>query len=110
MAVVNFTLPTTLENEINKVIKKSGFASKAEFFRFSARYVIEKIDRETALQTNQPINTQNAVAFSNKALNEMDKIDQQIWKDIEPTYRRVRKNVFKKKHPKLYKKYYDKQS
>lgn len=41
MSVVNFALSKPLEVKINKVIKKEGFASKAEFFRFAAMEYIK---------------------------------------------------------------------
>ena len=36
MSIVNFGITKPLEQKINKIIKKQGFASKAEFFRFAA--------------------------------------------------------------------------
>lgn len=40
MAIVNFTVPEILERKIKEVIKKKGFASKAELFRFAVlRYL-----------------------------------------------------------------------
>ena len=41
--IINFTIPKTLERRVTSVIKKNGFASKAEFFRFAAmRFVMEE--------------------------------------------------------------------
>ncbi len=42
MSVVNFAISKPLEVKINKVIKKEGFASKAEFFRFAAMNYISR--------------------------------------------------------------------
>lgn len=36
MAIINFSIPKTLEQRVARVIKEKGFASKAEFFRFAA--------------------------------------------------------------------------
>jgi len=45
MSVVNFTIPKTFEKRMKETIKKKGFASKAEFFRFAAMYVMDATDR-----------------------------------------------------------------
>lgn len=45
MAIVNFSLPRTLENRIFEAIRKKGFTSKAEFFRFAAMYFLDVIDK-----------------------------------------------------------------
>jgi len=45
MAIVNFSIPQTLERKIKEVVKNKGFASKAELFRFA---VIKYLD-ETEL-------------------------------------------------------------
>ena len=50
MPVVNFTLPATLEKHIVAVVKKKGFASKAEFFRFVAMQYIEHANAEESAQ------------------------------------------------------------
>lgn len=36
MAVVNFNIPTKLNQQVLKTVREKGFASKAEFFRFAA--------------------------------------------------------------------------
>ena len=41
MAIINFSIPKTLEQRINATIKEKGFASKAEFFRFAAMFFID---------------------------------------------------------------------
>lgn len=51
MAIVNFSIPKTLEQRVNQTIKEKGFASKAEFFRFAAISFIDsslnnKIDED----------------------------------------------------------------
>lgn len=46
MPIVNFSLPATLEKQITSIVKKKGFASKAEFFRFVAMQYIEQVHAE----------------------------------------------------------------
>mgnify|MGYP001578913344 CR=1 FL=1 len=43
MAIVNFSLPKTLENRIFEVMRQKGFMSKAEFFRFAAMYFLDVV-------------------------------------------------------------------
>ncbi len=43
MSVINFTLTKPLEQKVNQVIKKEGFTSKAEFFRFAALNYIQNL-------------------------------------------------------------------
>lgn len=45
MAIVNFSLPKTLESRIFDAIRQKGFTSKAEFFRFAAMYFLDVIDK-----------------------------------------------------------------
>ena len=45
MAIVNFSLPKTLEKRIFEVIQQKGFTSKAEFFRFAAMYFLDVVDK-----------------------------------------------------------------
>jgi metal-responsive CopG/Arc/MetJ family transcriptional regulator len=42
MSVINFSVTKPLERDINKTIKKDGFSSKAEFFRFAAKDYINR--------------------------------------------------------------------
>ena len=43
MAIVNFSIPSALNQRVAHIIKQEGFASKAEFFRFAAmRYVTDE--------------------------------------------------------------------
>lgn len=44
MPIVNFAIPKTLEQRLQQTIKKKGFNSRAEFFRFSAIYFMDVID------------------------------------------------------------------
>ncbi|PIR03103.1 MAG: hypothetical protein COV60_02080 [Candidatus Magasanikbacteria bacterium CG11_big_fil_rev_8_21_14_0_20_43_7] len=44
MPIVNFAVPKQLEKQINATIKKNGFTSKAEFFRFAAMASIHNLD------------------------------------------------------------------
>ncbi len=48
MSVINFAVPKTLENRIDKTIKEKGFASKAEFFRFAAVHFLDIVQRPMA--------------------------------------------------------------
>ncbi len=41
MSVVNFQITKPLDIKINTAIKKQGFASKAEFFRFAAFHYLQ---------------------------------------------------------------------
>ncbi len=42
MSIVNFSVPQTLERRIATIVKKKGFSSKAELFRFAViRYMDE---------------------------------------------------------------------
>lgn len=45
MSIVNFAIPATLEKRISQTLKKKGFASKAEFFRFAAIYFMDIFDK-----------------------------------------------------------------
>ncbi|MDP3995067.1 MAG: ribbon-helix-helix domain-containing protein [bacterium] len=59
MPVVNFSITKPLERDIKEVIKKRGFTSKAEFFRFAAwdaikdfRHPKESIDERFEIEMN----------------------------------------------------------
>ncbi|GEM_PF-6556200 len=45
MAIVNFTIPKTLDLRVKKAVRERGFASRAEFFRVAA---IQSLDRQSA--------------------------------------------------------------
>ncbi len=45
MAIVNFSIPKTLEAKVHEVIKKRGFASKAELFRFAVIHYIDETEK-----------------------------------------------------------------
>lgn len=45
MPIVNFSIPKTLEQKIRGVIKKKGFLSKAELFRFAVIHYLDEIER-----------------------------------------------------------------
>lgn len=47
MAIVNFTIPQTLEKRVSTVMKTKGFSSKAEFFRFAAMYFMDAVHQPT---------------------------------------------------------------
>ncbi|OHA72926.1 MAG: hypothetical protein A3A27_02195 [Candidatus Wildermuthbacteria bacterium RIFCSPLOWO2_01_FULL_47_18] len=45
MAVINFTIPARLESNVQRAIRKNGFASRAEFFRMAAvNYLQQDLD------------------------------------------------------------------
>jgi len=46
MAIVNFSIPKTLESRVNDAVKTGGYASKAEFFRFAAMNLLEKNEKK----------------------------------------------------------------
>ncbi|MFC1613305.1 ribbon-helix-helix domain-containing protein [Patescibacteria group bacterium] len=47
MPIINFTIPKILEKRVDSVVKRKGFATKAEFFRFAAMSFIETNEKET---------------------------------------------------------------
>lgn len=44
MSIVNFAIPKSLEHRVKSVIRKKGFPSKAEFFRFTAIHYLDEIE------------------------------------------------------------------
>ena len=47
MAVVNFSIPKNLQRRVESTVRKKGFASRAEFFRFAAIYFMDILERRT---------------------------------------------------------------
>ncbi len=47
MPIVNFSVPTSLDKRIVEMIKKKGFSSKAEFFRFAAIHLMDVVTPST---------------------------------------------------------------
>ena len=45
MSIVNFAIPKTLDGRIKTVLRKKGFASRAELFRFSVIQYLEEVER-----------------------------------------------------------------
>ncbi len=43
MAVVNFSIPKTLDQQIKTVVESRGFSSKAEFFRFAVIKYLDEV-------------------------------------------------------------------
>lgn len=43
MAVVNFSIPKTLDGQIKTAVESRGFSSKAEFFRFAVIKYLDEI-------------------------------------------------------------------
>lgn len=74
MAIVNFSLPKTLERRISSSIKEKGFASKAEFFRFAAVHFLDVIHKPFASEDERMEYLTSALArelrerFHNKKL------------------------------------------
>ncbi|MBU4331569.1 ribbon-helix-helix domain-containing protein [Patescibacteria group bacterium] len=54
MAIVNFSIPTTLEKRVGQTIREKGFSSKAEFFRYAAIYFIDVVD-DSAISEDERI-------------------------------------------------------
>lgn len=48
--------------------------------------------------------------IKNRKPVESEDLDEQIFKAIEPQYRKIRRQVFKEQFPKLYEKYYRKEA
>ena len=53
MAIVNFSIPKNLEKRVEKTINQKGFASKAEFFRFSAIYFMDILGRRAGSEEDR---------------------------------------------------------
>ena len=47
--VVNFSVPKNLERQIVKTVRSKGFASKAEFFRFAALFLLGNLGQPKSL-------------------------------------------------------------
>lgn len=45
MPIINFSVPNSLNTRLKEIVRKKGFASKAEFFRFTAMYFMDVIDK-----------------------------------------------------------------
>lgn len=43
--IVNFAIPTRLNEQIKKTVKQKGFANRAEFFRFAVLNYIHLIEK-----------------------------------------------------------------
>ena len=78
MAIINFKITKPLEKKIMETIKRQGFNSTAEFFRFAAMQFIEKNDPvvsdddKLAYLTNELEKTLNA-KLGNKKLPSLEK-------------------------------------
>ena len=53
MAIINFSIPTTLEKRMSTVMKQKGFTTKAEFFRFAAIYFMDVINKPTVTEDDR---------------------------------------------------------
>lgn len=53
MSVVNFNVAAPLAREINQIIKKDGFTSKAEFFRFAVKDYINKRHQASSMSIGE---------------------------------------------------------
>ena len=76
MSIVNFTIPKTLLKRVNTAVKKQGFASKAEFFRMSALYFLERNEQIVSQKT--PSNHQ----YSELLVSAIQKEIKQKYSDI----------------------------
>jgi metal-responsive CopG/Arc/MetJ family transcriptional regulator len=45
MPIVNFSIPKILEQKIRGIVRKKGFLSKAELFRFAVIHYLDEIER-----------------------------------------------------------------
>ena len=45
MSNINFSIPKTLEKQVEQVVKQKGFSNKAEFFRFAAINFINIVNK-----------------------------------------------------------------
>ncbi len=46
MKVINFTIPQKLDKRIERLMKKKGIPTKAEFFRFASLYLLDFMEEE----------------------------------------------------------------
>ena len=53
MAIINFSIPTTLEKRLSTVMEQKGFTTKAEFFRFAAIYFMDVINKPTVSEDDR---------------------------------------------------------
>lgn len=78
MSIVNFGIPDSLEKRIKNFMKKKGFSSKAEFFRFSAIYYIDIIEKPIATEDERfayltdTVSREVAEKFKGKSLPSLD--------------------------------------
>lgn len=86
MAIINFTVPEILERKIKEVIKKKGFASKAELFRFAVLRYLDETEK-LPLDSNPRI-----AALSREMEREMlQKLGQSPLPAIEVQLKRMRR-------------------
>ena len=48
----------------------------------------------------------NFQQLTDQRINQMAQEDEKVWQSLEPDYRKVRRQMFQEKYPKLYQKYY----
>lgn len=53
MSIINFSIPQNLAKRIESIMQTKGFSSKAEFFRFSALYFIDIIEKPITNETER---------------------------------------------------------
>lgn len=86
MAIINFSVPEILERKIKEVIKKKGFSSKAELFRFAVLRYLEETEK-FPLDNNPRI-----TALSNALEREMlEKLGESPLPDIKVQLKRMKK-------------------
>ncbi len=45
MSIVNFAIPKTLDRRVKDVVKRRGFQSRAELFRYAVLHYLDETDR-----------------------------------------------------------------
>lgn len=78
MPVINFTVPSTLEQRISKIIQIKGFASKAEFFRVAVISYIDKANEhldedERFIQLTQALSKEVSRRYRGKKIPSIKK-------------------------------------
>lgn len=54
MAIINFSIPKTLERRVKETVRKKGFPSKAELFRFAVINYLDEAEK-ARLENNTKI-------------------------------------------------------
>ncbi len=86
MAIINFSVPAILERKIKEVIKKKGFSSKAELFRF---VVLRYLDETEKL----PLDSNPRITALSGALERelLEKLEKSPLPDIKVQLKRIKR-------------------